>query len=62
MTRLKKADMSLTQDREVALLALPPESELLLVVSRRYQEQNICQINRYWGSDNMFRPVTAGER
>lgn len=30
--QIKKADLPLTQDREVALLAWPPESELLLRV------------------------------
>lgn len=60
--QIKKAEMPLTQDRGVALLALPPESGLLQVVSKSYQEQSICQINRYWGSDNRLRLVTAGER
>lgn len=61
--QIKRADMPLTEDSEVALLALSPESQPLLVVSTSYQEQSICQINRYWGSGNMLGlAVTAGER
>lgn len=56
--QIKKADMPLTRDREVALLALPPESELLLVVSKGYQERGICQISGYRGSDDMLRHLS----